>query len=40
MACDRVAPMASEYVTREKLGEQMDALRDRVDLPTPAELIE
>ena len=38
--CDRIAPMASEYVNREKLGEQMDALRDRVDLPTPAELIE
>ena len=38
--CEQVAPMASEYVNRERLEEQMDALRDRVELPTPAEVIE
>ncbi len=38
--CDRVAPMAAEYVNRERLGEQVDALRDRVELPMPAEVIE
>ncbi|MAI20759.1 MAG: hypothetical protein CMF28_06000 [Kiritimatiellaceae bacterium] len=38
--CDRVAPLAAEYVNRERLGEQMDALRDRVELPMPAEVIE
>ena len=38
--CEHVAPMASEYVNRERLEEQMDALRDRVELPTPAEVIE
>lgn len=38
--CERVAPMAAEYVNRERLGEQVDALRDRVELPMPAEVIE
>ena len=38
--CEQFAPMASEYVNRERLEEQMDALRDRVELPTPAEVIE
>ena len=38
--CDQIAPMASEYVNRQRLEEQMDALRDRVELPTPAEVIE
>ena len=38
--CEQIAPMASEYVNRERLEEQMDALRDRVELPTPAEVIE
>ena len=34
--CEQIAPMASEYVNQERLEEQMDALRDRVELPTPA----
>ncbi|MFL2860538.1 MAG: CvpA family protein [Pontiellaceae bacterium] len=38
--CERIAPMATEYVNRERVEEQMDALRDRVKLPTPAEVIE
>ena len=38
--CEQIAPMASEYVNRERLEEQMDALRDRVELPTPAEVID
>jgi uncharacterized membrane protein required for colicin V production len=38
--CDHIAPVASEYVNRQQLEKQMDVLRDRVELPTPAEVIE
>ena len=38
--CEEFVDRASTYVSRDKMVEQVEGLRDRVELPTPVELIE
>jgi len=38
--CEEFIERASSVIDRDKIAAQMEGLRDRVELPTPAELIE